>query len=56
MQVGDLVKYGHSSQNGIGIVTYVSHAVDAVTVLWADGTTSNHARAWLIRLEEIKCK
>ena len=65
MQVGDLVRYGHSSQNGIGIVAYVSHfvkdgkelAVDQnCEVIWADGTRSNHSSRWLIRIEEIKCK
>ena len=54
MNIGDLVKYGHSSQNGIGIITYVSHDMEQATVLWADGTTSTHSSRWLNRIEEIK--
>ena len=58
MNIGDLVRYaagqprGHAY--GVGLVTYVSHSVEAVTVLWADGTSSNHSSRWLIRIEEIK--
>ena len=63
MNIGDLVRYGHKSQNGIGIITYVSHYVknsrmlsthSTCEVLWADGTTSSHSSRWLIRIEEIK--
>ena len=65
MNIGDLVRYGHPSQNGLGIVTYVACHVEekdkylgavnrTCTVLWADGTISNHSSRWLIRIEEIK--
>ena len=63
MKVGDLVKYGHTSQTSIGVVIRVSRHVKNSRMLcdgyncevqWTDGTTSTHSSRWLIRIEEIK--
>ena len=64
MKIGDLVRYGWENDHGIGIITHVFHLAEVkriheavnrtCTVLWADGTSSNHSSRWLIRIEEIK--
>jgi hypothetical protein len=53
MKIGDLVRYGWENDHGIGIITHLLNNFTC-TVLWADGTTSNHSSRWLIRIEEIK--
>ena len=59
MQVGDLVYYLGSPRvlNGkrvtadVGIVLYVGKN-SVVTVLWSNGTESNHSSSWLVRMKE----
>ena len=60
MKIGDLVYYSGSPRvlNGktvtseVGIVLYVGKN-SVVTVLWSNGTESNHSSSWLVRMQEV---
>ena len=65
MKIGDLVKYSLEDNHGVGMITHMFHHIEekdkflgavnrTCTVLWADGTSTNHSSRWLIRVEEIK--